>query len=548
MKHAEILVQATGRNDLQPRAYGEFYTPPLIAKVLIETLLDSRRFAQVESVRIIDPFCGDGRLLVRFIHQACEQKLGLDKPWSIAFWDYDYRAVKTAEDTISHAVKQAGIKATIEASCHDSFLSAHPHYGQYDWVITNPPWKTIKPDQREMQGMTPQYRYKYRAALREYDQKLAEVLPHSQPKHKFAGWGTNLSRCGTELAINLTSDRGLCGIVLPMSLLTDQVSVDLRRWIFSMSTPLAAAYYPAETKLFRGVDQEVATITLVKKPSTAFTVAVSRFDRNLKPAVVAPLSISSNQLSTLEYCLPIQFGETLLNLAAKWEHFEKVEQLEVNHDNPLWMGRELDETRYQEFLADRGAYPFIKGKMVGRYNLIGHPAGYVREDLRQIPQSVQHYRIAWRDVSRRNQARRMQAAIIPPGVVTGNSLHVAHFQTNDMPKLRALLVIMNSLPFEFQVRAQLGTGHVSLGVIRKIRIPSLDDEGLIYKLTTALDAFEAGIPNSDILLELLVAQAYGIGQADYRQLLGYFEELTDDQVEQLKHHWPGQSGDEEPLV
>jgi len=122
-------------------------------------------------------------------------------------------------------------------------------------LLTNPPWEALKPDRRELKQLTPEARAAYVAALRSYDEQLARLLPQSQPDKKFSGWGTNLSRCGLEFSIRLLRPNGWCGIILPSSLFSDQVSVRLRRWLFHETSLRRLSAYPAEARLFGGVDQ-----------------------------------------------------------------------------------------------------------------------------------------------------------------------------------------------------------------------------------------------------------------------------------------------------
>src|SRR6202012_20063 len=99
---------------------------------------------------------------------------------------------------------------------------------------------------------------------------------------------------------------------------------------------------------------------------------------------------------------------------------------------------------------------------VRRYGVADQPSLYVDETRVKLPRSVDHPRLAWRDVSRPNQKRRVQATLIPSGWVTGNSLGVAYDREGNLNRLAALLAIFNSLVFEYQLRASLSTGHISL--------------------------------------------------------------------------------------
>ena len=64
----------------------------------------------------------------------------------------------------------------------------------------------------------------YRVAIEKYDGFMKSEFPISQPSRKFGKWGTNLARCGTEVALRTIKFSGVCGIVSPASLFNDQVS------------------------------------------------------------------------------------------------------------------------------------------------------------------------------------------------------------------------------------------------------------------------------------------------------------------------------------
>jgi DNA (cytosine-5)-methyltransferase 1 len=207
--------------------------------------------------------------------------------------------------------------------------------------------------------------------------------------------------------------------------------------------------------------------------------------------------------------------------------------LEGDSNEPLWAGRELDETGHKRFLGEEGDYLFLKGRMIQRFGIVEAPTEYVRRDGPRIPISADYHRIAWRDVSRPSQKRRLHATLIPPGWVTGNSLHVAYFRNRSLTRLKALLAVMNSFVFEFQLRAYLATSHVSLSSVRKVRIPLLSDCRLVERLTQLVDQCLEGCEASPIEIEIQVARAYGLERDDFKLLLSAFDNLTDTQINSL---------------
>jgi Alw26I/Eco31I/Esp3I family type II restriction m6 adenine DNA methyltransferase len=202
--------------------------------------------------------------------------------------------------------------------------------------------------------------------------------------------------------------------------------------------------------------------------------------------------------------------------------------LEADMRFGLWLGRELDETRLAESLAEPGAgVPFLKGRHVFPFQVVRDELLHIDPAKRLMPSTVKELRLAWRDVSRPNQRRRMHVALVPQGNVTGNSLGVAFFKYGPLERVRILMAIMNSMAFELQVRTHLATAHVSLGVIRRCSVPlrCFDEAQLKERILTLVDLrLRSGDEMPE--LEVAVARAYGVTRDEFASMLGAFPKLT----------------------
>lgn len=534
MIHADQLKEAGfQREGAVKTAMGQFYTPELIIDDLMPLIVDRLKTRREKNIRAVDPFCGDGRLIAKLLEEASDS--GLQAKWKLELWDYDDSALPEAKDKVRRVAEETGIEVEIETSNRDSLLESSGQMGCFDCVVTNPPWDTVKPDSRELEGLSDEEKEKFRAALKEYDRRLEDTLPLSQPTRKYAGWGTNLSRCGTELALRLTADSGVCGLVTPLSLLMDQTTRPLRRFIIREAHFSRIAYYPAEAKLFEGgVDQESISFVLEKNTSDCQETEIIRYNRNRELSSREMISVSEDLISDIDHCIPVVFGGSVFRALEKWDGFRTLDEYEEM--GSLWLGRELDETRHREWLSKDGEYLFTKGRMVGRYRFLERPESYVDERKKDVPDSANRQRIAWRDVARRSRSRRVQATIVDSGLVTGNSLHVGYFRDDDLQKLKALLVLFNSLPFEFQVRALLGTGHISLGVVRKVRIPPVEHPDLSRILSEMLDEKEVQGAQDEAALEVAAATAYGLSRSGLEEIMSHFRNLPSEYESRILDH------------
>ncbi len=144
MDHVELLKRkrgnkATGSKDLLNRVTGRFYTHDLIAGHLVDAVVKVWHPSN-ETVRIIEPFCGDGRLISLLLKRSTHAQRR--RMWEITIWDCDDEALKSAKERIISAAKEHGILARVSAAICDSFSQVQLRsFGQFDVCVTNPPWE-----------------------------------------------------------------------------------------------------------------------------------------------------------------------------------------------------------------------------------------------------------------------------------------------------------------------------------------------------------------------------------------------------------------------
>jgi Alw26I/Eco31I/Esp3I family type II restriction m6 adenine DNA methyltransferase len=480
---------------------------------------------------VCDPFCGDGRLVAAWLKRAAVDRTALERLAEVRLWDYDSQALQIAQEAIGALLQEFGLagKVRLVAASGDTFRRVAMEPASVDLLLTNPPWELLKPDARDAVEAPSEYRQ----SLRVYADWLDREFPgcKSASGKAVTGYGVNLARAGAIASARLLRPGAAMYIVLPSSIFADQASAPFRSSLFQRLDVGRIEYFPAEAKLFDSVDQAFVTLSARSGgPTRSFHLA--RFDAEC------------SQVESREHLLRAGLGDPLaLAVAGDAEDVVRavagrhasLSMLEMDLRVGLWLGRELDETRLAEaFGPAECGIPFLKGRHVFPFQIKRDSIDYIDPARRQIPSTVRERRLAWRDVSRPSQRRRMHVALVPPGNVTGNSLGVAYLRNGDAEALSALLAIMNSLVFELQVRTKLATTHVSQGVLRQCAVPlkwlldSPERNDLLRVLGRRLDS-EAELPD----LEIAVARAYGLDRDAFDCVLSAFPKLTAEEREAL---------------
>lgn len=526
MLHLKTALATSSRKDIEERLTGKFYTPHSVADRLVEFSTD---VGCPETV--CDPFCGDGRLVLSWLRNQCSHG-SIRRLKMISLWDYDANAVHKA--VICIQAELARLKAdwvVVDAKHGDTFMRESSE--RFDLVITNPPWEQLKPDSRDSISDCS----RYRTEIQDYAGALTARFPDAATSRKrsIGGYTINLARAGAIAATELTAQDGLLLIVLPSTIFGDQVSGNFRKYFFSKLFVSQIDFYPAEAKLFQGVDQSFVTVA-ARLGRRSSTIRIQRFQPDLSVA-----DVREHFFANHDEPLPLAIGgaehETIKQVRSK---HPEARWLEDDLRFRLWLGRELDETRIAEAftLKDEGV-PFVKGRDISRFGAVALDLPRINPALRKIPQSALEPRVAWRDVSRPSQKRRVHACIVPAGMVTGNSIGIARFKSPLPDLLEAFMALMNSIVFEVQVRGRLATNHVSQGVIRHCAIPYEVFESASFRANLAKLAEACSDPKYAAGLEIAVAKAYGLSRDDFASLLRPFNKLSANETESLlsKEAW-----------
>lgn len=529
MRHVATAKESSARPDIEDRLTGRYYTPIPIADAMANAVTAASVGCPVS---VADPFCGDGRLVVAWLRR--QGAVGsLRRLKRIGLWDFDDRAVASASVAVAAELARQGLDGVEIQPWTGNTFSRNESEG-YELVLTNPPWEQLKPDSRDAVDDVERYRNEIRAFAAEIAERFPEAS--SNPRRTIGGYTVNLARAGALSALKNTCRNGQIAIVLPTTIFADQVSSSFRNRFFSEAFVQSMDVYPAELRLFDGVDQAFVTIIArVGQATSSFCIR-----RHLSNLAVPDVR---------EHCL--NDSHAPVPIAVGGQEHEVICGLEERHPGLGWLesdlrfglrlSRELDETRIADaFVEPTDGIPFVKGRDISRYCFSPEVLPHIGLTKRRIPESAKERRLAWRDVSRPSQKRRVHACILPGGVVTGNSLGIARFGALQENLLETLLAVMNSLVFEIQIRSKLATNHVSQGVIRNCSVPYAIFEDERNRLFFA-ELLKSGFSSfqDEAKVEIMVAKCYGLNREKFAILLQSFPKLEADEVSLLlsKEAW-----------
>lgn len=507
---------------------GRFYTPVEIYVSMTENV--AQQINLQESISIIDPFAGDGRLVIDLVKKIlARDSLSIIKEFCLKLVDIEPQELETAKfqlEELSRSNPQVMWK--IEVDCADTFAIAQTFH-KYDICITNPPWVILKYSSRVAERLLKADRKEYEDKIKSYIAALKCYYPLLKSQAGFSQ-GINLSRLGMDVSVGLLKSNAILAIVLPATFFADQVSEYQRKVVFEQMDLKCVSYFPPECRLFDNVDQSCISMIVWNRVTSNREFVLRTYTKELTFSRTTWNESLATYLSSNKYVIPLEYSSDQVRVLQKFDNFPTLaEQPDIHFT------REMDETRITEKLSDSGKNLFVKGYMIDQYAMVEPPSKYTNDEIVKVPPSATMTKIVWRDVSRASQKRRLHATILPPGYIAGNSLGVLYLDSSDRNCLLWLLGIMNSYVFEFQIRSSLISNHVPAGILKNQKIPDGHQKNIISTFVEKLLDPQFAPSEKEIArlsVEILIAIEYGLSYPDFMTVLSMFS-IEKDEMEKL---------------
>lgn len=448
--------------------------------------------------------------------------------------------------------------------------------GGFDIVIGNPPWDVVKPNDREFfdeyqTGFSKKSRAKrdelkqemlqdkeiesqYEQYCREIDIFLDFVKSDQYYRHQTSGrYGHtyNTYKLATELSFNIAAQDGVVSLLTPSGISGEAGSAGLRKLLFENTEVDSFWSFKARADIFNGIDQKFCVHIYSKGGETS----EFRFVDEIESVEEFGRLYESEDLPCISAKLVREAAPETFSLIPARDNLD-VSVLKRLYEHPLANSedaaftvnptRELDETKHRDYIIDEETkYRFAKGKCVHPLHFDPEIVDkYVDEDL--LESDFEHYdqsRVVWRDIARPSLRRRMFVTVVPPNCGVGNSLNYVVPEQSERQK-RYLAAVLQSWVFEYRARQISTNSHINMYVVRQIPVPRIDESTLLFdnivsSVDQILNTEPADRPREEILNEIdgLVAHAYGLSESELEHVLGRFEKLEEDTVEEILNNY-----------
>lgn len=459
----------------------------------------------------------------------------------------------------------------------------------FDILLGNPPWEKIKANRREVdvhetplkQADAYQQTAETTRWFRQLVRRQGHFLYQSPPgKSRRQGSDDNLYKLFVERTHQLLSSQGGMGLLLVKNgLLGDLGTCGLRhmlleeaqlRGLWQFHNKPQDPVYASEGKLFPDIDphERLCAVWFQKGgaqeafwPVEAVPALTPWLHQGHEGKKTETMSLEDVQRFSPTYWeIPVFRG------ARDREVMDRLGQWPRLADAPwqaVW-GRELDMSLDRHHLLTEPpregeyAYPLWEGRLVQPFQMATTPHRWVTgaETLKRFPN---------RDTERLvirlilpNSARKINATLVPPGVILGNSLGYLKPSGQSRSTQLYLLAFLNSLVVEYWLRHTVSGMTLNFFKLDQVPIPPpLPSESLSEKVSALIGGpwgaenqrfrpLISGIPKEEcqavrLALEVAVAHRFGLTESDWSYVLDSFSLPPEEKhslLEAFTDGWP----------
>ncbi|UCE12916.1 MAG: Eco57I restriction-modification methylase domain-containing protein [Candidatus Heimdallarchaeota archaeon] len=393
-------------------------------------------------------------------------------------------------------------------------------------------------------------------------------------KKKTISGDLNLYKLFLERFYLLTKPNGYCGIIIPSGFHTDAGTKGLRRLLFEKNE--VKELYSFENKkgifptIHRSFKFDLLIFKKVIKKTRKFKAAfMLRDSKVLKRINSQALSIDwevNKHLSPSSWSI-LEFKTNRdIEIANRMYQHQTI-GTDFEDSWNVCFTREFDMTLDSDlFNEDNQGLVIFEGKMIEQYtHQFKRPRYWIeKENVKNKFGNQYHdykeHRLGFRAVAASTNRRTMIATILPQYVCCGNSIIITKiFDQNknrliNKEDLFYLCGVFNSFVFDFLLRLKITT-NINMFFIYDMPVPRLSRHNEIYQsivsnVSDVLSKFESfyNQKNQDItskssfehlqkraLIDVLVAKAYGINQANLKYVLSTFHSKIPNKEHELNY-------------
>jgi Alw26I/Eco31I/Esp3I family type II restriction m6 adenine DNA methyltransferase len=479
---------------------GIYYTPYSIAKDITDSAVNelksrTKKLDEIYTIKFLEPCVGIGIFTIAYIESlfnfyqeiggndtklfidkiidniyACDiddEAITLYKKVILSFFKYRFNTridIQKLEKNIyvGDLLFNTGDIWNFKNSIKNIFPEIFNNKNGFDVVITNPPYRLLKATSSHFDDesiITEQ-------ALNK------EIIYHIKQNgaYRYANEGTlNYYKLFVEEMLeNYSSNSGIVGILVPITLLSDKYTSKLRKRILEYKTTVIKTI-PETNGHFPDITQSFCHFVINKSKKCD---KIDILSRNNADQIVA---IPKNSL------LEISDGMSIFPLGKiGWKIIRKL------HKNPRLkdiesitnLRGELDLTFYKDFITkNKTAYPLIRGAQVAEYSLKESNEFVDFESFSQKAGSkikyIENNRLACQQISNLASRKRLKFCVVPPKMILGNSCNFVTIDKNNKVGLDefAFLGILNSTILNWRFNISSTNNHINNYELDDLPIP-----------------------------------------------------------------------------